>query len=73
MARNREDERYRQRQGEVSALIEQPTPARLAREVEALAAKRQQGQLFDEAGQLVAIERSAEERRQAEEERRQAE
>ena len=43
MARSREDERYRQRQGEVSALIEQSTLARLAREVEALAVKRQQG------------------------------
>ena len=63
-ARSREDERYRQRQGEVSALIEQSTLARLTREVDALAAKRQQGQLFDEAGQLAAIERSAEEKQQ---------
>ena len=63
-ARSREDERYRQRQGEVSALIEQSTLARLAREVEALAVKRQQGQLFDEAGRLAALERSAEEKRQ---------
>ena len=64
VARRREDERYRQRQGEVSTLIEQSTLARLTREVEALAIKRRQGQLFDEAGQLAAIERSAEEKRQ---------
>ena len=64
VARRREDERYRQRQGEVSALIEQSTLARLTREVEALAIKRRQGQLFDEAGELAAIERSAEEKRQ---------
>ena len=64
VARGGEDERYRQRQGEVSALIEQSTLARLNREVDALAAKRRQGHLFDEAGQLAAIERSAEEKRQ---------
>ena len=64
VARKREDERFRQRQGEVSTLIEQSTLARLTREVEALAIKRRQGQLFDEAGQLAAIERSAEEKRQ---------
>ena len=63
VARKREDERFRQRQGEVSTLIEQSTLARLTREVVALAIKRRQGQLFDEAGQLAAIERSAEEKR----------
>ena len=61
-ARTREDERYLQRQGEVSELIEQSTLARLTREVEQLAAQRRQGQLFDEADQLAAIERSAEEK-----------
>ena len=62
-ARTREDERYRQRQGEVSELIERSTLARLTQEVEQLATRRQQGQLFDEADQLAAIERSAEEKR----------
>ena len=62
-ARKREDERYQQRQGEVSTLIERSTMARLNQEMARLAVQRQQGQLFDEAEQLAAIERSVEEKR----------
>ncbi len=57
-ARGREDERYRQRQGEVSALIERSTMARLTREIERLNARARQGQLFDEAERLAEIEQS---------------
>ena len=61
-ARKREDERYRQRRGEVSALIEQSTVARLAREVALLAERRRQGRLFDESEGLAETERSIEEK-----------
>ena len=61
-ARSREDERYRQRQGEVSALIEQATVARLAREIEDLTEKARQRGLFDEDEHLAALERSVEEK-----------
>ena len=61
-ARKREDERYRQRRGEVSALIEQSTVARLAREVALLAERRRQGRLFDESEGLAEIERSIKEK-----------
>ena len=63
-ARAREDERYRQRQGEVSALIEQSTLARLTREVEELNRKSAQGRLFDANEQLAELERSIEEKQQ---------
>ena len=61
-ARTREDERYRQRQGEVSALIEQSTAARLAREIESLTDQTRQRGLFDEDDRLAALERSIEEK-----------
>jgi len=61
--RRHEDERYRQRQGEVSKLIEQATIERLAREIEELNLRAAQGELFDEAGRLAAIEQSIEEKR----------
>ena len=61
-ARGREDERYRQRQGEVSALIERSTLARLTREVEQLRDRARQGQLFDAADRLAEMERSIEEK-----------
>lgn len=61
-ARKREDERYRQRQGEVSQLIERQTLERLTREIQQLDAKRRQGQLFDETGRLAEIEQSMEEK-----------
>ena len=63
-ARGREDERYRQRQGEVSALIEQSTLARLSREIEQLRERGRQGQLFDEADRLAEMERSIEEKQE---------
>ena len=60
VARGREDERYRQRQGDVSALIEQSTLARLTREIELL---RERGrQLFDETEHLAEIEQSIEDK-----------
>ena len=61
-AREREDERYRQRQGEVSALIEQSTLARLNREIEQLSLKKRQGRLFDESERLAEIEQSIQEK-----------
>ena len=70
-ARQREDERYRQRQGEVSALIEQSTIARLEREIEELNLRAAQGALFDAAGRLTAIEQSIEEKREEIRRRRQ--
>ena len=62
--RQREDERYRQRQGEVSALIEQSTIDRLTREIEQLNLRAAQGELFDNAGRLAAIEQSIEEKKE---------
>ena len=56
------DDRYRKRQGEVSALIEQSTLARLTREIEQLGIRARQGQLFDEDERLAEIERSLEEK-----------
>ena len=61
-ARDNEDERYRERQGEVSALIEQTTSARLEREIAQLKLQRAQGALFDEDEQLSGIDRSIEEK-----------
>ena len=52
------------RQGEVSALIEQSTLARLDREIELLAIRARQGQLFDEDERLAAIEQSLEEKQE---------
>ena len=63
-ARRREDERYRQRQGEVSTLIEQSTLARLTREIEQLRERGRQGQLFDETERLAEMERSIEEKQE---------
>ena len=61
-ARKREDERYRERQGEVSALVQRSTMAQLSREIERLKNKKLQGRLFDETERLEGIERSIEER-----------
>ena len=63
-ARTREDERYRQRQGEVSALIEQSTVARLTREIENLTQETRQRGLFDEDEHLAELERSIKERQE---------
>ena len=69
-ARASEDERYRERQGEVSALIEQTTSARLEREIEQLKFQRAQGALFDGDEQLTGIDRSIEEKQREIERRR---
>ena len=63
-ARNREDERYRQRQGELSTLIEQSTVARLEREIVELREKQAQGRLFEEAEESDRTEQSIEQKRQ---------
>ena len=60
-ANRREDARYRRRHGEISALIEHSTTARLTEELAQLAERRRQGQLFDEDEQLAEIERSIDE------------
>lgn len=68
-ARAREDERYRSRQGEVSALIQENTLAKLVREIDKLKVERRQGTLFDEQARLDELDRSIEDK-QAEIERR---
>ncbi len=57
-ARREADERYRSRQGELSALIVETTLAKLEREIAAMKAERAQGVMFDEAGRLDALDRS---------------
>ena len=61
-ARRREDQRYRQRQGEVSTLIEQQTEDRLTREIQELAARDAQRELFDEERRRAEIEQSIEDK-----------
>ena len=68
-ALQREDERYRSRQGEISTLVAENTLGKLEREIDKLKVERAQGQLFDETDRLGRIDRSIEER-QAEIERR---
>ena len=63
-ARRDEDERYRSRQGEVSALIEENTLAKLEREIARLKHEKQQGMLFDADQRLEDIERSIEEKQE---------
>jgi superfamily II DNA or RNA helicase len=63
-ALKQEDERYRSRQGEISALITENTLTKLEREIEKLKTDRLQGQLFDEAERLEKIDRSIEERKE---------
>ena len=62
-ALKQEDERYRSRQGEVSALIAETTIQKLERELEKMKNVRQQGLLFDEAARLDELDRSMEEKR----------
>ena len=64
-----EDERYRQRQGEVSELIQQTTSARLEGEIQRLQQQRKQMSLFDEDNRVATIERDIE-AKQAELDRR---
>jgi len=61
-ARQQEEERYKSRQGEVSALIAETTLAKLEREVDALKLLRQQGSLFEESDRLDLLDRSIEEK-----------
>ena len=70
-ARQREDERYRQREGELSTLINQATESRLEREIRELEHKRRQGVLFNQADELADIDRSIDSKRE-EIERRQS-
>ena len=63
-AHREEDERYRQRQGEVSALVKQQTIARLERELERLDEQRSRGLLFNQEERFAEIERSREEKEQ---------
>ena len=70
-ARKRENKRYSQREGEVSTLIDaESTVRRLEREIGELKVKREQGQLFDEAGALDKLDRSIEVKEQEIERRR---
>jgi superfamily II DNA or RNA helicase len=57
-----ERERFQQRQGEVSALIERSTVQRLEREIAERQAELQQGVLFDRESRLRELEQSLEER-----------
>ncbi len=61
-ARQQEEERYRSRQGEVSALIAETTVARLQREVSELRVARKQGLLFEQGDQFDRLDRSIEEK-----------
>ncbi len=63
-ARRQEEERYRSRRGEVSALITENTLAKLEREIGKLRQEKQQGRLFDEEGRLDSIERSIEDKQE---------
>ena len=60
VARREEDERYRSRAGEVSALIAENTLQKLEREIAQLHRDKAQGTLFDEDSRLDEIERSIE-------------
>ena len=63
-ARREEDDRYRQRQGEVSALIKGLTLNRLESELRKLDAQRTRGLLFNQEERFAEIERSREEKEQ---------
>lgn len=55
-----ENRRYQSRQGEVSALIESTTMARLERDLDDLRARRRQGLLFDQQQVFDELDRSIE-------------
>jgi len=63
-ARKREDERYRSRQGEVSALITESTMARLERDLARLQQERTQGLLGFAAERLDDVQRSIEQKQE---------
>jgi hypothetical protein len=63
-AREQEAERYKSRQGEVSALIAENTLKRLEREVQELLLRRSQGLLFEQGVRLDELDRSIDEKNQ---------
>ena len=63
-AQQRENERYRQRNGELSTLINQSTVDRLEREIAELQNRQRQGQLFDETERLADIHQSIDAKRE---------
>lgn len=63
-ATKREQERFQQRQGELSRLIEQSTMERLEREIAELRTEVDQGQLFDAGLRVAELARSIERRRE---------
>ncbi len=63
-AREQEAERYRSRQGEVSALIVENTLRKLEREVQELLLRRSQGLLFEQGVRLDELDRSIDEKNQ---------
>jgi hypothetical protein len=69
-ALRRERERFLSRQGELSALIEQQTLAKLEREIAALESERRQGTLFDPEGRVEELLRSERAKREELERRR---
>jgi hypothetical protein len=64
VAVKREQDRFQQRQGELSRLIEQSTMDKLEREIAELRNEVDQGQLFDAKNQVEDLERSIERRRE---------
>lgn len=63
-ARKREQERYKSRQGEISALIAESTLEKLEREIGKLKRERQQGLLFEGQNRLDEIDRSIEQKQE---------
>jgi len=70
-ARETEDQRYRSRQGEVSALIVENTLAKLERDIRRLKAERTQGRLWASQALLDEIDRSIEAKEQEQQRRHQ--
>jgi len=69
-AKKQEDERYRSRRGEISALIRENTLAKLERDIAKLKLERDQGQFFDAERRLDELDRSIKEKEQEIERRR---
>jgi hypothetical protein len=63
-AKKREQERYKSRQGEISALIAESTLEKLEREIAKLKRDRQQGHLFEGVVRLDEIDRSIEQKQE---------
>ena len=61
---DQENERYKSRQGEISALIQSSTLTMLDREIEELKRARAQGVLFDQAQELERLDRSIEQKQE---------